>query len=68
MSRLPRLRCIFASTCSGCWLPKTLADTLDDVGPERQIRLVEHSQASTVFTRFIPPRSAEDMPGRWRRY
>ena len=35
---------------------------------ERQIRLVEHSQTSTVFTRFIPPRSAEEMPGRWRRY
>ena len=35
---------------------------------ERQIRLVEHSQASTVFTRFIPPSSAQEMPGRWRRY
>jgi nicotinamidase-related amidase len=24
--------------------------------------------ARTVFTRFIPPATPEDMPGRWRRY
>jgi hypothetical protein len=35
---------------------------------DRQMRLVEHNPAHTVFTRFIPPRSAEEMPGRWRRY
>ena len=30
--------------------------------------LVEHCPQRTVFTRFIPPRSADDMPGMWRRY
>jgi nicotinamidase-related amidase len=35
---------------------------------ERQIRLVDRNQASTIFTRFIPPGSPEEMPGRWRRY
>ena len=24
--------------------------------------------ANNIFTRFIPPRKAEDMPGRWRDY
>jgi nicotinamidase-related amidase len=32
------------------------------------VRLVEHNPARTVFTRFITPLSAEDRPGRWRRY
>lgn len=30
--------------------------------------LVEHAPESTVFTRFIPPAVAEDMPGAWQRY
>ena len=35
---------------------------------ERSIRLVEPRPARTIFTRFIPPRTADDMPGMWRRY
>jgi nicotinamidase-related amidase len=31
-------------------------------------RLAEAHAARTVFTRFIPPRSAEDAYGTWRRY
>jgi len=34
----------------------------------RVVQLVEHRPARTVFTRFITPQSAEDRPGRWRRY
>lgn len=30
--------------------------------------LVEQAPERTVFTRFIPPRRADDMPGTWRRY
>lgn len=30
--------------------------------------IVEHVPDSTVFTRFIPPAVAEDMPGAWQRY
>jgi nicotinamidase-related amidase len=30
--------------------------------------LVEHRPESTVFTRFLPPVAAEDMPGAWQRY
>lgn len=32
------------------------------------LRLVEHAPDSTIFTRFIPPVSAEEMPGTWQRY
>lgn len=32
------------------------------------LRLVEYAPDSTVFTRFIPPVSADEMPGAWRRY
>jgi nicotinamidase-related amidase len=35
---------------------------------ERAVRLVEPRPARTVFTRFVPPRTPEDMPGAWRRY
>jgi nicotinamidase-related amidase len=35
---------------------------------ERQVRLVERNPARTVFTRFIPPRTPDEMPGVWRRY
>lgn len=30
--------------------------------------IAERHAASTVFTRFVPPRRAEDLPGRWRHY
>src|ERR1700712_4114520 len=30
--------------------------------------LVEANPARTVFTRFVPPRDAEDLPGTWQRY
>lgn len=32
------------------------------------VRLVEMQPGRTVFTRFIPPRTAEDVGGTWRRY
>ena len=32
------------------------------------VRLVERAPERTVFTRFIPPQTAEDAPGMWRRY
>lgn len=32
------------------------------------VRLAEHDPARTVFTRFIPPRRAEDAGGTWRPY
>jgi nicotinamidase-related amidase len=35
---------------------------------ERAVRLIEPRPARTVFTRFVPPRAPEDMPGAWRRY
>jgi nicotinamidase-related amidase len=30
--------------------------------------LVEHAPESAIFTRFMPPVAAEDMPGAWQRY
>ena len=35
---------------------------------ERAVRLIEPRPAQTVFTRFVPPRTPDDMPGAWRRY
>lgn len=32
------------------------------------VRLVRHAPARTVFTRFLTPASAEEMPGMWRAY
>lgn len=32
------------------------------------LRLVERSPENSVFTRFIPPADAKDMPGAWARY
>ena len=32
------------------------------------VRLAEKTQRQTVFTRFIPPIRAEDMPGMWRAF
>ena len=31
-------------------------------------RLVEHRPQQTVFTRFIPARHPDELPGNWRRY
>ncbi len=41
------------------WLERVLPNTL---------ALASHAPARTVFTRFIPPRRASDMPGMWARY
>jgi nicotinamidase-related amidase len=30
--------------------------------------IAERHADSTVFTRFVPPRRADDLPGRWRQY
>jgi nicotinamidase-related amidase len=35
---------------------------------ERQVHLTERRPAATFFTRFIPPKAPEDMPGAWRWY
>ncbi|HEY1386375.1 MAG TPA: isochorismatase family cysteine hydrolase [Dongiaceae bacterium] len=35
---------------------------------ERSVRLVELHPAQTMFTRFVPPHSAAQMPGTWRRF
>jgi nicotinamidase-related amidase len=35
---------------------------------ERAVRLIERRPAQTIFTRFVPPRTPEEMPGVWRRY
>jgi len=32
------------------------------------IAVVEVDPARTIFTRFIPPRSPDDISGAWRRY
>jgi nicotinamidase-related amidase len=32
------------------------------------VKLVERAPSRTIFTRFLTPRSAEDMPGQWRLY
>ncbi len=32
------------------------------------LKLAERAPERTIFTRFIPPRQAEDMPGAWRDY
>ncbi|WP_055048685.1 cysteine hydrolase [Devosia sp. A16] len=43
------------------------APWMERVLPE-VVRLVEMQPERTVFTRFIPPRSADDVAGTWRRY
>src|SRR5688572_26208264 len=47
----------------GPWPTPWMMSALD-----RQLRLVDHNSAFTIFTRFIPPRSPAEMPGTWRRY
>ena len=32
------------------------------------VKLAEHAPARTVFTRFLTPRSPEEMPGMWKEY
>lgn len=32
------------------------------------LKLVEHAPSACIFTRFLPPAAAEDMPGAWQRY
>ena len=41
------------------WMDRTLP---------RMEEIAGHHPRQTVFTRFIPPRRPEDMPGRWRAY
>lgn len=41
------------------WAERVLPAILDIVG---------HVPENTVFTRFMPPTAAEDMPGAWQRY
>lgn len=43
------------------------APWMDKVLPE-VVRLVEMAPERTIFTRFIPARSADDVGGTWRRY
>lgn len=52
---------IFAS--GGVWPTPWMEHVLPGI-----VRLVEHNPVRTVFTRFITPASAEDRPGRWRKY
>jgi nicotinamidase-related amidase len=47
----------------GPWPTPWMASAL-----ECQLRLIEKAPQRSVFTRFIPPRSAGDMPGKWRHY
>lgn len=35
---------------------------------ERILRLIERKPADTIFTRFMPPANAQEMPGTWRRF
>ena len=32
------------------------------------VKLVERAPSRTIFTRFLTPQSADDMPGQWRAY
>ena len=41
------------------WLPRVLPAV---------VQLIDPYPARTVFTRFIPPQDAEDLPGTWQRY
>lgn len=41
------------------WMPRVLPQVM---------RLTERAPERTIFTRFIPPKTAAQMPGTWRRY
>jgi nicotinamidase-related amidase len=41
------------------WMPRVLPEV---------VRLVEAAPQRTIFTRFAPPRSADEAGGTWRRY
>jgi nicotinamidase-related amidase len=41
------------------WMPRVVPQV---------VRLVQIVPNHTVFTRFVPPRGADGMPGTWRRY
>jgi nicotinamidase-related amidase len=34
----------------------------------RLVKLIEHAPNRTIFTRFLTPQSADDMPGQWSAY
>jgi len=40
---------------------------MQEVSPQIQ-EIAKHYPQRTVFTRFVPPKRAEDMPGMWRSY
>ncbi|MBB5754381.1 nicotinamidase-related amidase [Prosthecomicrobium pneumaticum] len=41
------------------WLPRVLPNI---------VRLVERAPDRTIFTRFVPPATPDEMPGRWKAY
>jgi nicotinamidase-related amidase len=47
----------------GPWPTPWMAPALDQA-----VRLVEPRPEQTIFTRFMPPRAPDEMPGAWRRY
>jgi nicotinamidase-related amidase len=47
----------------GVWPTRWLTRVLPNV-----IALAEHAPPRTIFTRFVPPRFAEDATGQWRLY
>jgi nicotinamidase-related amidase len=53
------MQCLFAE--GRPWHTPWLARVLPKV-----VELAEHSAEQTVFTRFIPPATAHDAPGRWQ--
>ena len=50
-------------SAQGPWPTPWMARVLPAV-----LAMVEHAPAKTVFTRFIPPLTAADAPGRWQAY
>jgi hypothetical protein len=45
-----------------------MADAVDGSRPAVVTELASRYRGRTVFTRFIPPKRATDMPGMWQRY
>jgi nicotinamidase-related amidase len=41
------------------WMPRVLPEV---------VRLAERAPERTIFTRFIPPATVDELPGTWRRY